>query len=38
MLVLASGMLDGLKAFWILRENDNSVELKFEASPGVAHK
>jgi len=29
---------DGLKALWILEENDNKKKLQFEASPRVVHK
>jgi len=36
--MLASGILDGLKALWILEENENSKKLQFEASPKVMHK
>jgi len=28
----------GLKALWVLKEDDNSKKLQFEASPRVVHK
>ena len=31
-------ILNGLKALWILGEDDNSKKLQFEASPIVVHK
>jgi len=34
----ASGISDGLKALWILGENDNTKKLQFEVLPRVVHK
>jgi len=37
-LMLASGILDGLKALWILEADENSKKLQIEASSRVMHK
>jgi hypothetical protein len=37
-LTLASGILDGLKALWILESNDKVKKMQFETSPRVVDK
>lgn len=38
MLTLVCRISDGLKTLWILKANENSKKLQFEALPRIVHK